>query len=241
MNDISLICGDSLQILKMFSDEMFDCILTDPPYNISLISGGKITRNGGKFGSFSDIKLDFGEWDYNKVLWQDFIDDFARILKPCGVLICFYNCLEVGQIGLYLQNRYNFQVRHIGAWVKSNPVPQARKVKLSNGLELFLIATKNKGTGHHFNWQLGQSPDYFIHSVSYKHYHPTQKPLPLIEWLLNYWTFENDYILDPFCGSGTTGVACAKLNRKFIGIDIDYSYLKIAKMRLGNHRQLSII
>jgi len=226
-----LYCGDALEVLKELPDESVDLILTDPPYNVSK-PGQNITRNGGKFGKAKDIVLDFGEWDRGVIRWQDFIDDFVRLLKPTGVLAMFYDKLELGCIGKYLQEVHDFQVRHIGAWVKPNPAPQARKVKWQNGLEFFIIATKNKGSGHHYNYRLGQSPDYFIHSVNFKHYHPTQKPEPLIEWIMKYWSFEGDLVLDPFLGSGTTAIVAEKLGRRWIGIEIDENYCKIAKERL---------
>lgn len=223
--------GDALKLLKEVPDESVDLILTDPPYNVSK-PGQNITRKGGKFGVAKDIKLDFGEWDRGIVKWQDFIEDFVRVLKPTGVLVMFYDRLELGCIGKYLQEEHGFQVRHIGAWVKSNPAPQARKVQWQNGLEFFIVATKNKGSGHHFNYKLGQSPDYFIHSVNFKHYHPTQKPLKLIEWIMSYWSFRGDLVLDPFAGSGTTLVAAERLGRRWIGFEINPEYAEIAMQRI---------
>ena len=225
-----LYCGDCLEILPFINNESIDLILTDPPYNIS--KSLVIQRNGGKFGHSKDIVYDFGEWDHGQVRWQEFIPEFVRVLKPYGVLILFYDRLWIGHIGLFLQNRYGFKVRHIGTWVKQNPTPQARKVRWQIGTEVFLIATKNQKSGHHFNYKLGQSPDYFTTSVNYKHEHPTQKPLPLIEWLLFYWSFEGDIVLDPFIGSGTTAVACERLGRKWIGIEISPDYCEIAKQRI---------
>ena len=66
-----------------------------------------------------------------------------------------------------------------------------------------------------------------------KRYHPTQKPVALIRWILNKYTRENDIVLDPFCGSGSILVACKQLNRRFIGIDKESKYCKIARMRLA--------
>jgi len=226
-----LYCGDCLEVMKGFPKESVDLVLTDPPYNISK-KGADIIRNNGKFGISQPIKLNFGEWDFGGIEWQDFIDNFVKLLKSQGVLVLFYEKLKLGLIGNYLQESHRFQVRHIGAWVKSNPAPQARKIKWQNGLEFFLVTTKNKGSGHHFNWELGQSPDYLVHSVSFKHYHPTQKPEALIEWIMKYWSFGNDLVLDPFLGSGTTALACERLKRRWIGIEISEEYCKIAKERI---------
>jgi len=228
---LTLIHGDALKYMKTMDSESVDLILTDPPYNIS--KNVKITRNGGKFGKAKDIQLDFGEWDKNIISWRDYIDDFARILKPYGVLVMFYDKLEISCIAKYLQERLEFKVRNIGVWIKSNPAPQARRVKWQDGSEFFLIATKNKGTGHHYNYKLGQSPDWFKCSVSYKHYHPTQKPDALIEWIMKYWSYPGDVVFDPFLGSGTTMVVAKKLGRDCIGVEINEKYIDIIKRRVG--------
>ena len=234
---ISIKCADCLDYLKHLKDDHFDAIITDPPYNVS--NKTKITRNGGKYGIAKDINLDFGAWDHNVVMYADFIGEFARILKPNGVLAMFYNKLWIGEIARFLEDSYGFQTRHVGAWVKSNPAPQARKVKWQNGSEFFLVSTKNKGSGHHFNYKLGQSKDWMSHSVSYKHHHPTQKPLPIMEWIVNYWTFEGDLILDPFMGSGTTGRAAARLKRNFLGFEKDPAIYETARELLEEEARLS--
>lgn len=228
---------DCLVGMKDLPSKSVDLIFTDPPYNVS--SSTKITRDGGKFGHAKDINLNFGEWDYGSVMPEQYIDEFVRLLKDCGVLVMFYNKLYLGAVGQYLEETYGFQVRHIGSWIKSNPVPQARKVKWQNGVENFLIATKNKGSGHHFNYRLGQSPDYYVHSVSYKHEHPTQKPLPLAEWIVSYWSFEGDTVFDPFCGSGVFLVAAKKLNRNYVGYELDKKYYDLAVINLKRTLSLS--
>jgi len=228
---IELHLGDCLTFMRTMPDKSVDAVMTDPPYNVS-IKGAKITRGRGSIFQGGDINLDFGAWDRGFITWDKYIDDLVRLLSDVGVLVMFYDKLYLGAIGLYLQNKYNFQVRHIGNYIKTNPAPQARKVKWQNGCESFLVATKNKGTGHHFNFKLGQSPDYFIRSNNYERWHPTQKPTDLMEWIVKYWSFEGDIIFDPFMGSGTTGVACVMTGRNFIGCEIDPNYFAIAEKRI---------
>jgi len=221
---------DALELISKIDDESIDLILTDPPYNVS--KPQKINRSGGKFGKAKSIELDMGKWDHGQIEWRDYIDDFVRILKPNGVIAMFYDKLHLGSILLYLRDKYGFQPRHIGTWVKSNPAPQARKVKWQDGTEMFLLATKNTGSGHHYNYKLGQCPDYFRHSVSFKpRYHPTQKPVPLFEWIIKYWSFEEDVVFDPFVGSGTTAIAAKRNNRHYICGDDNEEYVKIARMQ----------
>lgn len=224
---------DCIEFMKYMQPGSVDLIATDPPYNVSK-KGAKISRGKGMVFEGGDINLDFGEWDQGKISWENYIDLFVGILSANGVLVMFYDKLYLGQIGIYLQEKYEFQVRHLGAMVKRNPAPQARKVKWQNGLEQFLIATKNKGEGHHFNYKLGQSPDYFLTTNGYKHLHPTQKPIEIMDWLITYWSFENDMVFDPFMGSGTTGVSCVKNNRNFVGCEISKEFFEIAQKRIKN-------
>jgi site-specific DNA-methyltransferase (adenine-specific) len=228
---VNLLLGDCLELMRDLPAGSVDAVVTDPPYNVS-VKGKTINRGKNSIFQGGNINLDFGEWDHGKVEWTDFIDEFARVITDVGVLVIFYDRLYLGSIGLYLQDKYEFQVRHIGNYIKTNPAPQARKVNWQIGSEMFLVATKNKGTGHHFNYRLGQSPDYFMRSNNYEHLHPTQKPLDLMEWIVKYWSFDGDTILDPFMGSGTTGVACVQTGRNFIGMEIDPGYFEIARKRI---------
>lgn len=226
--DIQIYLGDCRDVLPQL--EPVDLCLTDPPYNISKTSA-KISRGGGKFTEKTDISLDFGKWDYGEMKWQEYLPLIN--LTDVGVLAMFHEQLELGVIGTWLRDKKQYTIRHIGCWAKTNPAPQARKVKWQNGTEMFIVATKNSGVGHHFNYKLGQSPNYFLRSVNQPNkQHPTQKPLDLILWIAQYWSFKNDTILDPFMGVGTTLVAAQSLGRKVIGIEINKEYCDIAIQKL---------
>ena len=230
MSDVQLYLGDCLDILPTLEAGSVDAVITDPPYNVS-VKGSRLA-SGNVLGG-GDINQDFGEWDYANVLWQDFIDYLVDVLTPVGVLVMFYEKFEIGVIGAYLRDRHGFTNRDIGSYIKTNAPPQLRKMKWKTNVENFIISTKNKGGGHHFNWKLGQSTDYFLRSNNYERFHPTQKPCDLMEWIVKYWSLEGDTILDPFMGSGTTGVACVKTGRNFIGIEIDPDYYAIAEKRIA--------
>lgn len=231
IGDCTLYLGDCLEILPTLPAGSVDLIATDPPYNVS-VKGAKISRGAGTVFEGGDINLDFGEWDRNKINWKDYIDLFPNLMTAVGALAMFYDKLYLGSVGIHLQENYDFQVRHIGAMVKTNPAPQARRVKWQNGLEQFLIATKNKGEGHHFNYKLGQSPDYFMTNNGYEHLHPTQKPVEIMNWIIRFWSFPGDVVLDPFLGSGTTLEACIQTGRRGIGIESDPKYFEIACKRI---------
>jgi len=228
--------GNSLEILHNIPNGIINLIVTDPPYNVSKTDGDIVMYDSKKSPDGKrKIKRHFGEWDTGKIDWTDYIDLLVDKLQDNGVLVMFYERVKIGHIASYLEEKHNMKVRHIGAFVKTNPPPHMRKVGWQHGLELFLVVTKNHDSSHHFNYKLGQSPDYYIGSVSYKHYHPTQKPLEMIEWIVNYWSFEGDIVLDPFTGSGTTLLACEKLNRRWIGIELEQTYCDVTKQRIEEY------
>jgi len=124
---------------------------------------------------------------------------------------------------------------------KSNPCPMARKVSFMSAHELIFWATKHTTSRKvsTFHFELGQHPDYFVHCIPPKksksdgiRQHPCQKPVKLMEWLISYLSNENDTILDPFAGSGTTGVAAINLNRKCILIEKSPHYYSVIISRL---------
>jgi len=168
--------------------------------------------------------------------WKDWIPIVYEKLKDNGVLITFLRKRDISDMCRFLENKLNMKVRHIGVWHKKNPVPQARKVGWMNSWEAFIIATKNHGMGHHYNWKEGQMQDVITTPICQgkeRTEHPTQKPIALIEPLIKWWSYEKDIILDPFCGAGTTCYVARKLNRHYIGIEIDEKWIKIAKERVN--------
>jgi len=159
MSKIILKIGDCCELMKEVKDGSIDLIVTDPPYNIS--STQKIIREGGKFGKAKPINYDFGEWDYGNTNPQSWIPLAVSKLTDNGVFISMVGKREAENMMKTLEDEGMF-IRHLGCWCKTNPAPQARKVKWMSGVELFVIATKNKGTGHHYNFEVGQHTDYII-------------------------------------------------------------------------------
>lgn len=234
-----LILGDCIEVMKRFPNESVDLILTDAPYGISnevTITRG---RNRMKFKG-KDISQNFGEWDKFDGI-GDFLDftfawsdEAIRILRAGGLFINFCDKDKINFQSHYLQQN-NFKSKGYFAYIKSNPVPQARKVKFMNGWEMAGLWQKMGGKLT-FNYEYGQQPDYYIGAIcggNERTEHPTQKPLELFKILIKYWSNENDIVLDCFMGSGTTGVGCLQLNRRFIGIEIDKNYFQIAERRIG--------
>ncbi|MEO0190954.1 MAG: site-specific DNA-methyltransferase [candidate division WOR-3 bacterium] len=248
MNDMGkylnqVITADCFDVLKKLPDNSIDMILTDPPYMIS--KEVKITRgrNRMKFKG-PDINLSFGKWDYfpNAQEYYKFtfrwIDECARVLKPGRILAFWFDRDKINFPSVYLQKRHNFKSKGYFAMIKSNPVPQARKVKWMNGWEMIGLWQKPGGKLV-FNYQLGQQPDYMIVPIvghttkdGDARFHPTQKHVKIAKLFIQYWTNPGDIVLDPFAGSGTIGVASYMLDRKFILIEAEEKYAELSRQRI---------
>ena len=120
-------------------------------------------------------------------------------------------------------------------WHKSNPPPQAFKVKWQDAVEEMIVATKNKGQGHAFNHELGQRHNVIETPIcmgNERFNHPTQKPEALFEPIIKFWSRQEAVILDPFCGTGTVCVVAKKLGRNYVGIELNPKYVELARKRL---------
>lgn len=241
---IKLYNDDCLNILPTIPDNSIDCIITDPPYKIS-VEGNKIVRNikHYKWKCRNDISFDFGEWDRQwdtdeeYFIWvEKWFKQLARILKEKSWIYIFFDKLKIGFFDLYLAKKYGIKSRNIYTWVKTNPVPSFRKVNYNSGTEFIWVGSKGDCKLKNFKQQKYMS-NYFISSNSsnYKQTeHPTEKPVNLLKHLIEVNSNEGEIILDCFMGSGSTGVACKQLNRKFIGIEKEKKYFDIAKKRIDD-------
>lgn len=204
-----------------------DAIITDPPYNIS------------KKNNFSTLNLprkgvDFGEWDkeFDVCSW---INDYSKLVSKDGSIIVFCSYLFISYIVRTLETN-NFEVKDIIVWRKSNPMPRNIDRRYVQDME-FAIWSVRKGSKWTFNKD-SKKPYLraFVETPTVlgkeRTEHPTQKSLKLMEEIIKIHTNKGDTILDPFMGSGTTGVACLKNDRRFIGIELSKKYYDIANDRL---------
>ena len=235
-----VILGDCMEHLEQISSNSVDLVITDPPYGLP--ESTKISRkHGNKFGAAGDIDTTF-EWDERSQLcWAR---ECLRILRPGGVFISFYEREHLQDLTEYA-SACGAIVRDIGAWHKTNPVPQVRKVKWASALELFAILIKT-GERHTFNWELGYQHNVIVAPICSGHErtaHPTQKPLTVISRMIAYWSRPGDLIVDPFAGSGTAAVAAKVLGRDFVVFERDPKYHGLILKRLAdaeNHSSLAI-
>lgn len=208
MSEQKIIQGDCLEIMKTFPDKSFDLVLTDPPYNTESIGPKKRIYNVGV------MKLP--EKEYKKFC-KDWFSEAQRISKNIlftpGISNTHYYPQPFWQI----------------CWHKPAAVSFNRMGGFNAWEPIFFYGKIPKGK------HIGQ--DYKLQNTlnttdKIEKQHPCPKPLPLWQWLVDRFTNENDSILDPFMGSGTTLVAAKKLNRNAVGIEISPEYCKIAEERL---------
>ena len=229
MSDIRVMLGDCFALMKDIPDHSIDLILCDPPYNLAKYSTGNM-----KFDWRHEINNDVAEWDEKELDPFDLVQDFKRVLAPTGniFIFCSYNLL--GKFHDAFDSEFDtFQFM---VWHKTNPIPNIRKSSFLNSCEL-IVCLWNKG--HTWNFTRQNEMHNFIESpicmgseriTSPKH--PTQKPVKVLEHIINIASNPGDVVLDMFMGVGSTGVAAKHLNRRFIGIELNKEYYEAAEKRI---------
>ena len=226
---MKLFNDDCLTALRKISDKEIDCIITDPPYNVSR------KNNFTTMGSACRQGMDFGEWDKNFDITA-FIPQASRVLKENGNFVIFNAWENLGDIKRVCE-AHNINIKRCLILSKSNPAPFNRDRMFVNDVEFALWGVKNskgKPTKWTFNRKNSVEKCVIPCTVQSSKLHPTMKDLKVIEYLVETLTNEGDLVLDCFMGSGTTGVACKNLKRGFIGIELDKDYFKIAEDRINN-------
>lgn len=238
IEDYLLITDNCFSTLQDIPDSSIDLILTDPPYNIAQYSTGNI-----KFNWRSDINNDLAEWDLQELRPADLVGEFKRVLKPTGNIFIFCSYNMIGEYHKAFDPEFDtFQFM---VWHKTNPVPNFRKSSFLNSCEL-IVGCWDKG--HTWNFSTQKEMHNFIEAgicmgkervkdASGKNLHPTQKPVAVLEKIINIASNEGDLVLDCFSGVGSTGIAALKNKRRFIGIEIDEVYSNAAGERLQRYKR----
>jgi len=228
-----IICGDALLQLKNLPDNSVDLICTDPPYNL-----------GKDYGNNIDLK----EWEEYKIFTMSWLLEAKRVLKDNGTIYVFMGVRFIPHLYLMLEElKFLFN-----GWITWHYTQgMGRKKGFSPRHEDILYFTKSKDFV--FNLDSVRIPQKYyrernnmqganpgdVWSFSHVHYsnpertnHPTQKPEALMKRIIEASSNEGDLILDPFVGSGTTCVVANKLNRKYLGFELNPEYVEIGKKRL---------
>lgn len=246
-----LINDDVLKALGTIPSNSVDLIFADPPYNLSndgytCHAGKRVSVNKGKWDKSNGIEDDF-EFHYK---W---IEACHRVLKPTGTIWISGTYHSIYACGFALQKQGWHFINDI-CWFKPNAAPNLACRMFTASHETLLWAKKDKKAKHTFNYEQMKNGDWHQEdkiknegkqmrsvwavgtpkSFEKRHgKHPTQKPELLLDRIILASSNKGGVVLDPFCGSGTTGVSALKFGRKFIGIDMDKTFLqKIALPRL---------
>jgi modification methylase len=239
--------GDCIAEMAKLPDKSVDMIFADPPYNLQL--GGDLFRpEGGKVDACDD------EWDKFESLatYDDFTREWLaearRILKDDGTIWVIGSYHNIYRVGALLQDA-DFWILNDIVWRKANPMPNFRGTRFTNAHETLIWCAKDEKARYTFNYRamkalnddLQMRSDWVLPICSGSERvkddagdkaHPTQKPESLLYRILLACTKPGDVVLDPFFGTGTTGAVARRLGRKWIGIERERGYVKVARQRI---------
>ena len=230
MSVIKLENQSCFDYLKTIEDKSVSLVLIDPPYEVSRDTNFQSGEATGKDTDRFRVSMDFGEWDSGFVGLEKAIKECYRVLKNGGTMICFYDLWKLTTLKEYFESAKFKQIRFI-EWVKTNPVPLNSKTNyLTNSREIAVTGVKGGKPTFHSEYDNG------IYSYPICHdkgrFHPTQKPVALLEELIEKHSNEGDLVLDCFAGSASTAVASYNKNRDFIGCELSKEYYDKAVARL---------
>lgn len=228
--DLKLFCGDCLNILKRIPDGSVDMICTDPPYNISQ-DREALDRSNFKSRQMrrsTKVTLDFGDWDKSErrnfiYFTRGWFRECARVLRDGGAFVSFFSLQDISLLA-WIGEEFGIRYRNFFTWIKSNPMPSLYRRNYLSATEIVFIGSKGDAPWT-FNFTV-QSEMHNVFTTPNKSIygeidHPNEKPTALLEHFIRVHTNEGMTILDPFMGSGSTGVACVPTDRNFIGIEKD--------------------
>lgn len=238
-NDFTLIQGDCVETLSKFKFG-FDMVFADPPY---FLSGGGISCQNGRV-----VCVDKGEWDkpltpdemdaFN-LRWLTAVRDHMKENATIWISGTHHNIFSVQQQLLKL----GFKILNVITWAKTNPPPNISCRYFTYSTEFIIWARKSPKVPHYFNYELmkllndnKQMTDVWrLPAIARWEKscgkHPTQKPLSVLARLIQASTQPGAWILDPFSGSATTGIAANLLGRRYLGLEIEEQFLAMSRAR----------
>ena len=238
-HDFNLLCGDTFELLPQFNFK-FDMIFADPPY---FLSNGGISVQSGKI-----VCVDKGDWDKGRS--QEEVNAFnlewlslcREKLKDNGTIWIsgtYHNIFSVANCLTQL----GYKILNVITWAKTNPPPNISCRYFTYSTEFIIWARKSEKVAHYFNYELMKmiNDDKQMTDVwrlpaiaSWEKScgkHPTQKPIGLLARIIMASTEPGAWILDPFAGSSTTGIAANLLGRRFLGIELQQEYAEMSMKR----------
>lgn len=237
--DFTLLHGDCFQLLKEF-DFKFNCIFADPPY---FLSNGGISVQSGKV-----VCVDKGEWDKGKSLQEmmefnmEWLSLCREKLKDNGTIWIsgtYHNIFSVANC----LNELGYKILNVITWAKTNPPPNISCRYFTYSTEFIIWARKSEKKAHYFNYDLMKQINGDKQMTDVWHLpaiapwekscgkHPTQKPLALLSRIIMASTEQGEWVMDPFCGSSTTGIAANLLGRRYLGIEQEQEFAAMSRNR----------
>ncbi len=247
--DFTLLHGDCFQLLKKF-DFKFNCIFADPPY---FLSNGGISVQSGKV-----VCVDKGDWDKGKSLQEmmDFNMEWLGLcrdkLKDNGTIWIsgtYHNIFSVANC----LNELGYKILNVITWAKTNPPPNISCRYFTYSTEFIIWARKSEKKAHYFNYDLMKQINGDKQMTDVWHLpaiapwekscgkHPTQKPLALLSRIIMASTEQGEWVLDPFCGSSTTGIAANLLGRRYLGIEQEQEFAAMSRNRREELNNIEIV
>ena len=246
--------GDCVQLMRMLPAASIDCVFADPPYNLQL--RGELRRPDESLVDGVDDDWDrFTDFASYDAFTRDWLTECRRLLRKDGTLWVIGAYHNIFRIGAILQD-LGFWILNDVIWRKSNPMPNFRGRRFTNAHETLIWAAKGRDSRYRFNYQAMKSlnddiqmrSDWFIplctgperlRNAQGLKLHPTQKPEALLHRVLLAGTNQDDIVLDPFAGTGTTAVVAKRLRRHFIAIERHPAYAEAAIGRVRRTRAIS--
>ncbi|MEA3080480.1 MAG: modification methylase [Sphingomonadales bacterium] len=245
----TILQGDCIAEMARLPDRSVDMIFADPPYNLQL--GGDLFRPEG--GRVDAVDNDWDKFDSLAVydgFTRDWLEQARRVLKDDGTIWVIGSYHNIYRVGALLQDA-DFWILNDVVWRKSNPMPNFRGTRFTNAHETLIWCAKNEKARYTFNYRamkalnddLQMRSDWLLpicagperlKTDGGSKAHPTQKPEALLYRILLACTKPGDVVLDPFFGTGTTGAVARRLGRRWIGIEREPAYVKVARERIDS-------
>jgi len=218
---INLMNGNSLELMKDIPDSSIDLIVSDPPYGMNFQS------------NYREEKYDAIENDQNLDWLEGFVEEAYRVLKENTAIYCFCSWHNVDIFKATIQKM--FTIKNILVWEKNNTSMGDLQGSYAPKHEFVIFAHKGRRILNGFRYA-----DIIKAKRTGNEYHPTEKPVDLLALFIKASSDVGEIVLDPFMGSGSTGVACIKTGRKFIGIELNQNYFSTAVKRINGDVQLEL-
>ena len=229
---INLQQGDCLELMKDIPDGSIDMILTDPPY----LQGYKTNYRKDNRHEFSSEILNDTPQTGSRMIVK-FLELSYQKLRNNSSILVFCNTNKIDFFKQEIE-KAGFKIKNIIVWVKNNHTAGDLKASFGHQYEFVILANKGQ---RFINGNRDNDVMFFDRVAGKEQLHQNQKPVDLLQYLVEKLSDSNNTILDPFMGSGSTGVACVNTNRNFIGMELEEKYFKIAEHRIEQAKNLKLL